>query len=483
MTGGPLTEQIVLSFTRHMNHMLHIGEDSASAEPGMYYKDFEKETLKHGWYMPSYPASRELCALGGMVANNCGGEKTLTYGKIENYVKELEMVLDDGSIATFGMCTEKEFAVKKALQTREGEIYRELSELITTSYDVLQNAKPKVSKNSSGYTLWNVYDKDARTFNIAKLIVGSQGTLGIITKITLTGVKPKKYSRLLISFLPSLIPVADITKTLLSFTPETLESYDDQTFNIALKFFFTIIKQLKGNFFTLAWQFLPEFWMVVTGGVPKLIIMAEFTGDSLEEINIRMEKAYQAMQKYNIKLRKTDSESEVQKYWTFRRQSFNLLRSKLQGVRTAPFIDDITVRPEVLPVFLPRLQALLKEYPLTYTIAGHVGDGNFHIIPLMDLSKKKSIIIIRELADKVFELTLEFKGSQSGEHNDGLIRTPFLSYMFTQDILQLFQKTKDIFDPADIFNPRKKVRGDIFYSFAHIDTSKKKLEEKTYLPC
>ena len=128
-------------------------------------------------------------------------------------------------------------------------------------------------------------------------------------------------------------------------------------------------------------------------------------------------------------------------------------------MRTAPFIDDIIVRPEFLPEFLPKLNAILSQYKkhMTYTLAGHAGEGNFHIIPLMDFHQPDTAKIILELGEKVYDLVMKYHGSITAEHNDGLIRTPYLSKMYGQKIMQLFQKVKGIFDPQNIFNPGKKI--------------------------
>ena len=147
-----------------------------------------------------------------------------------------------------------------------------------------------------------------------------------------------------------------------------------------------------------------------------------------------------------------------------------MLRKHVKGKKTAPFIDDVIVKPEYLPEFLPKLNAILDQYKnyMVYTIAGHPGDGNFHIIPLMDLSDDKSRQIIPELSEKVYNLVLEYHGSITAEHNDGLIRTPYLEKMYGTDIYKLFERTKQIFDPNNIFNPRKKVGTDMNYAMEHV---------------
>jgi FAD/FMN-containing dehydrogenase len=175
---------------------------------------------------------------------------------------------------------------------------------------------------------------------------------------------------------------------------------------------------------------------------------------------------------FGVKTHITKSAAESEKYWTIRRESFSLLRQHSSGLSTAPFVDDIVVHPLDLPDFLPRLDAIFKKYPsLIYTIAGHAGDANFHIIPLMDLTKKDQRDIIPNLSKEVYDLVLEYHGSITAEHNDGIVRTPFLKQQFGEEMVKLFEKTKNIFDPQNIFNPGKKVGGTWEYAQEHIKTS------------
>lgn len=472
MTGGPLTTSIVLDATRYMNHVTNVTENEAAAEPGVFYRDFEKETLKKGWLMPSYPASRELAAIGGIVSNNSGGEKTLTYGKTENYVKSLDVVYANGEKDTVHALSRQDLDQKMNEQSESGRIHRELYKLISENYDEIKKAKPSVSKNSSGYYLWNVYDKEKDIFDITKIIVGSQGTLAAVTSATFTGVKPKTHYRMIVMFVPSTTHLGEIIPRILVHKPETLESYDDNTFKIAMKFFKDIAIRMGGNIFTLGLKFIPEFWMALTGGIPKIILMAEFAGDSEEDVEKQAEGAYEDLKTFGLPIRRTNSAEDSKKYWTFRRESFNLLRSKMKGMRTAPTIDDIVVHPKDLPEFLPKLETIFKKgiyKDLVYTVAGHMGDANFHIIPLVDIHKEGIVPVLHQLMDEVYELVFSYGGSISGEHNDGLLRTSYLSKMYPQKIISLFEETKNIFDPKRILNPMKKVYGDKDFAWKHID--------------
>ncbi|HEY4516430.1 MAG TPA: FAD-binding oxidoreductase [Candidatus Paceibacterota bacterium] len=463
MTGGPLTDSIALVFTKYMNGIGPIEGEQATAEPGAYYRDFEKATLRTvGKIIPSYPASRELCAIGGMVSNNSGGELTLRYGKTNDYIHSLEVVLSDGSPATVKPITMHELAVKKGAQTLEGKIYRDIHALIEGNAGAIEAARPRVSKNSAGYALWNVLDRAGGTFDLTQLITGSQGTLAIVTSATLGLVKTKEHRAMLVVFLSDIGILPEIVHRVLKYDPESFESYDDHTFKLAVRFIPQIIGQL-GLFkmIQLGLAFLPEAWMVATGGVPKLVLLAEFAEDHPEKALEKAEEARGALIGLAVRTKIAGSEIAAAKYWTIRRESFALLRKNLHGLYACPFIDDLVVRPEDCPRFIPALYKVLDQHHLIYTIAGHVGDGNFHIIPLMDLSKEKDRREILELQPKVYALVKQFGGSITGEHNDGIVRTPYLPMMFGDKMVGLFAEVKKIFDPLDILNPGKKIGGTI----------------------
>tara|TARA_Y100000310_G_C20688913_1_gene820928 strand:+ start:80 stop:1723 length:1644 start_codon:yes stop_codon:yes gene_type:complete len=469
ITGGPLTESIVVDMQRHFNHILEIGKNTAKVQPGVWYRDFEKETTKRNLLLPCYPASKNLCTLGGMVGNNAGGEKTLRYGKTEDYVTELKVVLADGEEYTIQPLSFQELQEKMRLEGFERGFYHKIFTLVQEHKSLLDSAKPKVSKNSAGYYLWNVWD--GTIFDLTKLFVGSQGTLGIITEITFKLVTPKKHSTLLVLFLYNFKPLAELTNRLLKHKPESLESYDDHTLKFAISHIPDFIKLLKGNIITLAFQFLPEFLMFLKGGLklPKLVVLAEFTGNSEQEIYQKAQAAQKDCSEFKLQMRIARSDKEELKYLTVRRQSFNLLRHHVKGKRTAPFIDDLIVPPKTLPEFLPKLQYILAKYPnLVYTIAGHVGDGNFHIIPLMNLKKEENRTLIPSLMEQVHKLVFSYGGSMTAEHNDGMIRTPFLDDMFGKEVVELFTKTKQTFDPLGIFNPGKKTGDNLDFALSHL---------------
>lgn len=476
MSGGTVNESIIVDTSIYMHGVLEINESEKWARvlPGTYYRDFDAETRKVGHIMPAYTASREICAVGGMVGNNAGGEKSIQYGKVENFIRELKVVFTDGHEYTVKPLTKIQLLEKINTDGFESALYAKLYALITQNYEKIKQAKPNVSKNSAGYYLWNVWDQETEVFDLCKLIVGSQGTLGFVTEITFDLVPVKAHSVLTVAFLKDLKQLGNIVNTSLAQHPESVESYDDNTLRVATKFFGDFLKKKK--FFGMIkfmFSFLPEFFMTLAGGLPKMVLLVEFAGDDAAALQQKAAAlAKELKTQYKVLTHVTESEIEEEKYWEVRHESFNLLRKHVQGKHTAPFIDDFVILPKFLPEFLPKLDAILGEYKLTYTIAGHPGDGNFHIIPLMDLKDPKTREIILDLSEKVYTLVLEYKGSITAEHNDGIIRSPYLEKQYGAEIVGLFKQTKEIFDPYYICNPHKKVgvtKDDIAKYLSHGD--------------
>ncbi len=464
MSGGPLTESILMVISDNFNKIISIQDHYGITQPGVYYRDFEKETLKQNMIFPSYPASKELCSMGGIVSNNSGGEESLSFGKTENFVEELTMTLSDGNTYKFGNLTKEELKSKMELQNFEGDIYRKMYKLLSENHNLIKSKKPVVSKNSSGYTIWNIL-KDDGSFDLSQIFIGAQGTLGITSEIKLRLVDTKKYNGMLLLFLKDFNNIPEIVNTVLKYKPTSFESFDNYTFKLALKFFFAFSKILGSNIVKLSFSFLPEFLLVLRKGMPKLVLLVEFQSDSMEEIQNNIKTLNKDVSKFNNLFTKVSaSPEETKKYWAIRRESFNLLRQRIKNLKAAAFIDDIIVRPETLEEFLPQLYKILDDSKLLYTVAGHIGDGNFHIVPLMNLQDEKERAKIYPIADQIYDLVLKYNGSITAEHNDGLIRSPYIEQEFGDKIYTIFQEIKNIFDPHHIFNPHKKT--DVTIKFA-----------------
>jgi FAD/FMN-containing dehydrogenase len=471
MSGGAIGESITLDFTKHFNEITKVTAEEAHVQPGVHYRKFEPATLKHGALMPSFPASRELCTVGGMVANNSGGELSLKYGKTINFVKELKVVFSDGNEYAVKPLTKTELDKKMAQKNFEGEVYKKVFNLVDKHYDAIKAAEPKVSKNSTGYNLWNIWDRETGIFDLTKAIVGSQGTLGLVTDIKFRLVPKEKFSGVLVCFMnkKNLKQLGEVINTVMTQKPSSFESFDNYTLNLSIKFFpyFRYNLGWRG-LFKLAFQLIPDALMLMKG-IPKLILLVEFTSDNQQEVSEKLEVMKVLLKKY--KLQAVEEEETAAKAWKFRimrRESFNLLRKKVKDKHTAPYIDDLVVPPQYLPEFLPKLRRIINKYKLMATVAGHMGDGNFHIIPLMKIEDKRDRKKLEPSMREVNNLVLSYGGSLSGEHNDGLIRGPWLKRMYGPEVYGYFKELKLAFDPDNIFNPHIKATADWDFSMSHI---------------
>lgn len=472
MSGGPLSESIIVDFGRYFNKIGPWEGEALWTEPGVYYRDFEKETLKKELILPSYPASREICMMGGVVANNSGGERTLRYGKTEKYIKKLKVVLADGREHVFEKISRDQLNQKMSQPDFEGDLYRKIFALVSQNRESLAGARPQVSKNSAGYYLWNIWDEAAGTFDLTRIFTGSQGTLGFVTAACLTLVPRQPFKGMTVIFLKDWLNLGEMVNEILKLRPTSLESFDDHTLRLALKFFSSFLELLGArSLFSLAVKFFPEFKMVLFSGLPKLTLLVYFEEKEAAAVKEKQRALTELLEKRKLTFRVLGSEAEQQKYWVVRRESFNLLRHKIKDKQTAPFVDDLIVRPERLPEFLPRLYEILNRYGFLYTIAGHLGDGNFHIIPLMNLAEEKERAKIIPAAQEIYDLTVSLGGSITAEHNDGLIRTFYLPKMFGNKIYALFEETKKIFDADNVFNPGKKIGGQAGYLLSHMKRS------------
>lgn len=470
MSGGAIGESLVVEMTTHLNQIFEVSPTSAHAQPGVYYRDFEKETLKHNAIMPSYPASRDLCTIGGMVANNAGGEKSLQYGKTEKFVTELSVVFSDGNEYVVKPLTKPELDTKMKQNDFEGKIYREVFELVDNNYDQIKAAKPKVSKDSTGYHLWNVWDRETGIFDLNQVIIGSQGTLGLVTDIKFRLVKAPTHSGTLVVFLRDISQLGEIINVVLKRKPATFEGFDNYTLMLSFKLFFYFHKTLGWwGMIKLAFQLIPDALMLFRG-VPKMVLLVEFNGEDPADVAQKVHQMRLDLHPFDSKesYEEDENEGKAKKFWIMRRESFNLLRKKVHDKHTAPFIDDLVVPPEHLPKFLPELRAILSKYKLLATVAGHMGDGNFHVIPLMKIEDASERAKLTPCMKEVNELVLHYGGSLSGEHNDGMTRGPWLYQMYSPEIIAHFKSLKTTFDPDNIFNPHKKIDANWEFSVSHI---------------
>jgi FAD/FMN-containing dehydrogenase len=469
MSGGAINDSIIVETSRYMCDVRDVSATQATTQPGAMYRDFEARTLEFGSFMPSYPASREIAGMGGIVNNNAGGETSLSYGKTDRYVEALRMVLADGNTYEIAPLTREQLNAKMEQDTFEGNLYRRTFQILDENYDEIHAAAPKVSKDSTGYHLWDVWNRETGVFDLTKLFVGAQGTLGLMSEATLRLVPKPTHSGTLVCYMKGLDSLGELIPAVLAQSPSAFECFDDSTLRLGFRYLFSFIKRLGFlRWLRVCLQLIPDGFALLRG-VPKMVLLIEFTGDSEAAVRQKIRTARIKLEHFKFSYMEEDgTEVTGMKFWMMRRESFNLLRSKVKDKHTAPFIDDFVVPPARLAEFLPQLQEILKKYDLLATIAGHLGDGNFHIIPLMRMEDVAERDKLEPAMNEVNTLVIKYGGSVSGEHNDGLVRGHWLEQMYGASVLGMMREIKSLYDPLGIFNPHKKVEASWEFSYQHI---------------
>jgi FAD/FMN-containing dehydrogenase len=454
MSGGSLTESYVLDMTRHFGwlHEIDFNHATIKVGGGTMHLEVEKATHPHKLLFPPYTSSHDICGIGGMIGNNASGEKSVKYGATDKSIADLTVVLTNGEVCTFGPITPEELEVKKQAYTLEGHLYREVSRILDEHAATIAK-HPKLKKNAAGYALWEVWNEDHTLFNLGRLIIGSQGTLALVTEATLKLIPMNAHRTMLLVPIEHLSQLAGTVHTLLAADPDTCETYDHHTYELAEKLHPT------------------EAGAASTAKGKHMVVFAVYEGVTRAEVTKKVEQATAAITALGGETFVSSDEQVIEANLFIRRKSFKmLLENPTPNYRAMAFLEDTIVPLTHYGEFLAALEAILSEYNMTYTYAGHIGDGSIRLVPLMNVEQPDAAGQIIELLRRVNDLVFAFGGSMSVDHNDGIIRTPFLERMYGPEMTALFAEVKHLFDPEGILNPGKKVGGSLEYTKNHIVT-------------
>lgn len=453
MSGGSLTEHYILNLKPYYNHIGEVDKVSRTVrvQSGAMHLAVEAKVKEAGLLFAPYTSSRDICGIGGMIGNNASGEQSIKYGATDRNLGELKVVIGDGNEYTFGPLTRAEVEAKKQLPTYEGEIYRRMTDLLEKNKSLIASRRTHTVKNAAGYALWDLWDSHEQNFNLARLFVGAQGTLGVVTEAELKLVKPGKYQRMIVTPIDDLDNLAEIVNTTLRYEPNICETFDHFTYELAEKYHPEDAERAN----------------IARG--KHMIIMSIFQADNQGEVDVLAGKAKDHLEKLGHETLWVDDPAVIESFLLIRRKSFKmLLEHPTPNTRAEAFLEDTIVPLENYGEFLRRLEAILAEYKLIYTYAGHIGAGSIRLVPLVNMEAEGAAELVMELETKVNDLVLEFGGSISVDHNDGIIRTPYLEKQFGPEMIELFREVKNIFDPYGIFNPGKKLDGTYEFALKHI---------------
>jgi FAD/FMN-containing dehydrogenase len=482
--GGSLTDSIMIDVCTHMHRIEEPvrknGTVTITCEPGAMWRNVEKRLKAEGVYIPSFPASKDICSIGGSVANNAAGPDSLRYGHTANWVESVDITLYDGKTYTFEPITYAQYKSIIKKDNAHGRILKEVFGLIEQNEKAIYEAKPKTTKNSSGYALWDMLDvpvasfkKGKGTLNLVRLVAGSQGTIGILTSVTMKTEPIPKNTELVVVPVFNLEAAGKAILKALDYEPINIELFDGLTFDLALKnpdFFrdrlgkleyYQVLLSMYTTYHVRYMGKTPEFTLLITTDkhTPRK------NGKTLAD-NLRRNGAKKA--------RLVSNPIEAEMFWQIRRASYSLSKFQDPNKRPAAFLEDMCVPAKNMPRFFMEIKRLLKKYNVTACVHGHGGNGHLHFYPLLDFENKATPALVMKMTEEFFATAIKFDGNLCGEHNDGIIRTPHLSKMFSPKALALFKSLEHIFDPYDIFNPGKKVnpRFDVKASIRHTNNNK-----------
>ncbi len=441
-SGGALGQGIMLVFPAHMNKVLTLDprKGIVAVQPGINYDKLQQTLHTHGCYLPPYPASSQFCTIGGAVANNAAGEKSVKYGATREYVDSLRVVLANGEVIETKRLNKRELNKKLGLTSFEGEVYRQLDALISDNWDTISKAheKIKVTKNAAGYDLFDVRGRDG-SFDLTPLIVGSQGTLGIVTEAHMRIDPFQPHTTLMVASFDDLKKAADATGELRHLKPSAIELVDDNLLNF--------IDGHNPN----------QLKNTISKPFPKIVLLIEFDDSAERSQRKHAKKAEKILKKYASEIKITRQIEEQELLWKIRRSAAAVLWQSVGNAKALPIIEDGIVPPEKVPEFIEASYALYEKYGLTCAVWGHAGDGHLHMQPFLDLSQLGDRQKVFKIMDEYHKTVLSLGGSISGEHNDGRLRAPYLPEQFGDEMYDLFTKVKQIFDPYNMLNPGVKI--------------------------
>lgn len=431
MSGSSLGEGIILDFSA-FDQIIEINrkEKWVRVRPGVLLGDLNRELSRIGMMFPPDPASADFCRIGGMIGHNASGPRTVKYGATKDYVIELVLVLPNGRRIR---------AKRYKVDTKEFEHLRELNPSIDHLFQVvlnnrsfIKNKKPKVEKNSSGYNLFDLAtDLEKGEFDLPKIFVGSEGTLGIVTEVKLAVVDEPKGDEVAVVYFEHLDDAAQTVPSILALDPMALEIMEWNSLDLIGRKRF---------------------------GIPdsaEAMLFVEFDGDpgkNLKELS-KICKSY----KLSGPIRLAETEEEKDELWEARRAIVPTLYRYSKKMKPIPFIEDTVVPTDKVPEFIHYCNDLFEERSIQAGIYGHIGDGNTHIRPLLSVKNPEDLSQMEDLAERVYSKVMELGGSISGEHGDGRLRSDFLQRQYGERMYHLFRMVKEAFDPLCIMNPGVKI--------------------------
>ncbi len=436
LAGESLGAGLILDFSKHFRSIKWIDQDRVCVQTGVVLRDLNRELARIGRRFAPDPASEAHCTLGGMLANNASGARALKYGYTRDHVQQLRVVLDSGDVAAFGQET---VARKDEDPSRKSTIVKALAALLAENAELIQACQPRTRFNRCGYLLHDVLTPEG--LDLARLLVGSEGTLALITEATLRTIPlPTERAMVLLGF-RSLEAAAEAAQGCLDAAPSACELLDRRIL-------------------TLTSETSPVYQGIISAAT-EAVLLLEFDSDAVGEAT---QSAQELLARFRRRTgltvhRLAVEEAEIDWLWQLRHLALPMLYAMPGRAQPIPLIEDVGVPVDRLPAFLRRTQEILRDHQTTASFLIHAGAGQVHTRPFLDYSQPDNLPRLRALAEGVHRLALDLGGTVSSQHAVGLARTPWVASQYGR-LFQVFRDIKATFDPHNLFNPGKIVGGE-----------------------
>lgn len=439
--GQGIGEGIILDFVKYMNKVLEVDpkKEWVRVQPGLILGKLNQTLKPLGKFFPIDPSTSDYCTLGGMIANNSSGPHAVKYGATRDYVQSLELVTNSGHIINTGPLS-KERIASLPENNKEKEIYSGLLDILERYKVPLQEERPQATKNSCGYYLWGLEKDDV--LDLTPLLVGSEGTLGIFTEARLLLVDLPQQTHSALIYFASLETVGEATVEILKFSPTMVEIMERQIINLA-----------RAKYPEMR-PYLPE------GIEASLFVEIEGTSEKeRREIMKNIAHRLIAEKKLAVGIREAQDLREREMLTKVRSVSGPILNKVKGPKKPIAFIEDAAVHPSRLGEYIAGLREIFHRNQAEASIYGHAGDGSLHVMVFLDLKKVEDVERMKKITEETYDLVLRLKGTISGEHGDGLLRTAYVPKQYPR-LYRAFAEVKNLFDPKKILNPGRIVGDD-----------------------
>ncbi len=450
LAGQVVGKGIVVDVSKYFTQILEVNKEEhwVRVQPGVVLDELNMVLEAYGLFFGPETSTSNRCMIGGMVGNNSCGSHSIIYGSTRDHLLEVKALLSDGSEVTFSNLSTEAFFEKCKQNTLEGQIYKQLSDLLskTENQEEIRNQfpDPRLKRRNNGYAIDLLLETDPFTkngipFNICKLLAGSEGTLALMTEIKLNLVPlPPKTKGVICVHMHSVEEALHANLIALKYNPGAVELMDS-----------VILECTKDNIAQRRNRFFIE-------GDPGAILIIEFARETKEEIEaiaVRLvDELKAAGYGYHFPVLYG---ADINKVWALRKSGLGVLSNIPGDAKPVSLIEDTAVHPEYLPAYIADFNKLLQKYKLNCVYHAHIGSGELHLRPVLNLKDPVDLELFHTIALETAKIVKKYRGSLSGEHGDGRLRGEFIPLMIGEHNYQQLKEIKKTWDPHGIFNANK----------------------------